>query len=136
MDNRIFDVNGEGIDRLKQTISLAMDNYSKVDGYRIDKKAGIVLLWHCDNKNPLHVKFPSPVSPEMAAIMAYEWVMSKDALETPDKDGWDKNADHDGSNERGWRAYVNEWGHIKLLKGDDERYGIVAIKPAYIWYGK
>jgi len=135
MDNKIFDVNGEGVNRLTQTITLAMNDYTKIAGYRIDKKAGIILLWHVDSKEPEHTKFPTPVSAEMAAIMVYEWVMSKEALDIPAKDGWDKNADHDGSNDRGWRCYVNDWGHIDLLKGS-ETYGIVAIKPAYIWYGK
>jgi hypothetical protein len=135
MDNKIFDVNGEGISRLTQTIALAMGEWSKIKGYRIDKKAGLILLWHVVENDSNHIKFPSPTTAEVVAGMVYDWVMSKEALDTPEKDGWDRDAEHDGSNNRGWRCYVNDWGHINLLEGS-ELYGIVAIKPAYIWCGK
>lgn len=135
MDNKIFDVNGEGLNRLRQTVALAMNKWTKVEGYRIDKKAGAILLWHVDEKDPEHIKFPSPLKAEVAASIVYGWVMSEAALIVPEKDMWDKDSEHDGSNARGWRAYVNDWGHIDLLQGT-ERYGIIAVKPAYIWYGK
>ena len=39
-------------------------------------------------------------------------------------------ADHDGENELGWRVYTEEWGQVN---GD---WHCLAIRPAYLWYGK
>jgi len=36
-----------------------------------------------------------------------------------------------GDNEKGWRVYCEDWGKI-----DSDDYAFLAIKPAYIWYGK
>lgn len=74
-------------------------------------------------------KFPIPISPAQAAEMAFQWLESKEAKEVP-MEGWDANADHDGSNEIGWRVYTEDWGHVE---GD---WNCIAIKPAYLWYGK
>lgn len=46
-------------------------------------------------------------------------------------ENWEYNADHDGSNEQGFRIYTESWGKIS-----DEWYSIGAIKPVYLWYGK
>lgn len=42
-----------------------------------------------------------------------------------------KQPDHDGDNGRGWRVYVEGWGHI------DSHWGaIVAVAPRWAMYGK
>lgn len=39
--------------------------------------------------------------------------------------------DHDGHNERGFRIYNNEWGHV-----DGMYQAFLAIEPAWAMYGK
>lgn len=44
---------------------------------------------------------------------------------------WDVNLKHDGSNNKGFRIYTEEWGRV-----NDDTYSLGAIKPVYTWYGK
>lgn len=74
--------------------------------------------------------FPVPISPELSATIAWDWLQTTEAKEIP-HDGLDRDHQHDGHNTLGWRAYVEDWGHV------DGQYGsIVCIKPAYLWHGK
>jgi hypothetical protein len=135
MDNKIFNINGEGVDLLKQVLNIAIKQEdwaysSKINGWAVDQAKGFILLSYVNEKRSDECRFPVPVSPEMAAMMAYEWLSSEEAKKVPCQ-GWDADTDHDGSNELGWRVYCEEWGHV-----GNYHNAIVAIKPVYLWYGK
>ena len=129
MNNRVFNVNGASLGLLLTTLKLAFDqwhNKAKTTGYTIDSKKGMILFWcNIDTKYSL---FPSPLSAEEVAPVVWAWLQTNPTIECKD---WDANHDHDGHNELGWRVYCEDWGHI-----GGNHYTIVAIKPAYIWYGK
>lgn len=103
------------------------------EGYYIDLKKGFILIRYGVEANKGQVKFPAPVNIDIAAGMVYAWIHSKESKGIP-MEGWDADADHDGSNELGWRVYCDNWGHIETDKGSI--YSGIAIKPAYMWYGK
>ena len=62
--------------------------------------------------------------------MASSWLKGEFA-KTVILDDWDADMNHDGSNSRGWRVYVGDWGHV-----GDEMYAICAVKPVFLWHGK
>ncbi len=133
MDNRIFNVNGDGKDWLLDAIKLALRHHfrdnNKIAGYKYYRTHGLVFLWHVE-KDKGESEFPVPIDAETATNIALEWLKSKQSKEVP-LEGWDANADHDGSNELGWRVYCEGWGHVA-----DNHYALFAVKPAYLWYGK
>lgn len=125
-DNAIFNVNGIELSKLQKTLALAFGE-KNVAGYQFIKEKGLCFYSWVTDKGKI-IPFPTPISPTQAAIIAFDWLKSSDAKLVP-REGWDANADHDGSNELGWRVYTEDWGHIN---GEDA----IAIKPAYLWYGK
>jgi hypothetical protein len=129
MDNRVFNINGEGDEMLKRVIKLAFEQsgFDECVAWWESNKYGLVLLWHTsENSFPM----PSPLDAEQSAIMASAWLNGKFARNV-ELDDWDADMDHDGDNGMGWRVYCEDWGHV----GHDSR-AIVAIKPAFMWYGK
>ena len=125
-DNAIFNVNGSGLNCLKKTLSLAFSDKT-ICGFRFKKEKGLI-LYNYGSSDKL-TKFPSPISAVQAAEIVFNWLESKEAKEVP-MQGWDSNADHDGENELGWRVYTEDWGHV------DGDWNCIAVKPAYLWYGK
>jgi hypothetical protein len=134
MDNRIFNVNGCGFPMLESTLKLAFlqqgspENPSTSKGWVFHKDYGLILLWFA--QDPKTNKFPVPLNAVEVAPIVFNW-LSSEAAKKMECTGWDKNADHDGENIRGWRVYVEDWGHI-----GDERSVICAIRPSYNWIGK
>lgn len=132
MDNRVFNVNGRTKEQLKLTLQLALhDEYGKdktVSGWRTTQDHGLILLWHVSSKD--HVKFPVELNYEQLVEIVWSWLKSDDAKKVK-QTGWDVDSPHDGHNNIGWRVYCEDWGHVA-----DDHYAIVAIKPAYLWYGK
>lgn len=129
MDNRIFNVNGVTKEQLLATLKLALLNeYGevKVASCTVDPDKGLVLDWHSDSPS----KFPIKLKPDSICEIVWEWLQTDEARKT-NLTGWDVNADHDGSNEWGFRVYCDDWGRV-----DGYGYSIVAIKPVYCWYGK
>jgi len=134
MDNRIFNVNGRSKAQLLNTIQLALSQTSynanpTIIGWVIDKSKGFILLDYMSDYTK-GTKFPVPVTAETVLPIVWDWLKSEEAEKIP-MEGWDANADHDGDNELGFRVYCEDWGHI-----GEYRNAIVAIKPAYCWYGK
>lgn len=130
MDNRIFNVNGCGLEMLQRTLCLAFEQEgSKATGYQITKH-GMILIWGSDPPAGVN-RFPVPLeAPEVAPIV-FKWLSSPQDSQEIQYTGWDADADHDGENKLGWRVYVGDWGHV-----GDETYSICAIKPAFLWLGK
>ena len=125
-DNVIFNVNGCGIEKLRKVFDLIYGDQT-LYGYKVDNKKGIILYAYESGKNI--IRFPTELQSSQVADIVFEWLKSKEAKEVP-CEGWDANADHDGSNELGWRVYTEDWGHVN---GD---WNCLAVKPAYLWYGK
>lgn len=139
MDNKIFNVNGRTKLQLEKTLELLLlDEYEKqrkVKGWYFDPEKGFVLLWHTEKGGS---EFPVPLYYDSVADLVWQWLQdSEDALKmrTGKFEDWDNKLDHDGSNELGWRVYVEDWGHI--YQGLTlNNYTLGAIRPVYLWYGK
>ena len=131
MDNKIFNVNGRGIENLERTLELCFlqnGNNTTAKSWYVDEEKGLILQW-CDSV----VKGTSLLAPMSASLitpMIFKWVNSDEAKEIKLKN-WDCDHQHDGSNSLGWRVYVEDWGHVKSDWG-----AICAITPAYMWHGK
>ena len=130
MDNKVFNVNGRSIHQLKQTLKLALtDEYGDIDkvgSWEIDKEHGFILNSISIRGN----KFPIELPIEFITDIVWNWLHSEDAKKM-NFEGWDDDADHDGHNELGFRVYCDDWGHVGY-----NHYALVAIRPAYCWYGK
>lgn len=135
MDNKTFNVRGRSLEELTLAIKLCLmiDSYGKEDrikGWYFDPKHGLIALWSIDSNNKNHKELPMAMGAEMFAPIAYAWIHSSEAKKIK-LSGWDEDTDHDGSNDLGWRLYLEDWGHI-----GNERYGLFALIPSYCWYGK
>lgn len=128
-DNPVFNINGQGLPKLKEVFRLAL-GIETVAAWKFVKEKGLVFYSHFDPKNPGgKTPFPTPLQAEQVADMSFSWLRSPEAKTVP-CEGWDANADHDGTNEPGWRVYTEEWGFV-----DGEHYA-VAVRPVWLWYGK
>lgn len=140
MDNKIFNVNGRTKEQLRKALDLLLTDEwenrprKKVPGWYVDPKKGLVLVWHLE-KDGASTGFPAALSCNMLAEIMWEWLQSDEAKAIP-HEGWDLDADHDGSNEQGWRLYTEDWGCVTNANGFMDTYSIAAFKPAYLWYGK
>jgi hypothetical protein len=126
-DNIIFDVNGIEEEDLLNTLKLAFKISGRnVEGWKIDNEKGLILFWDAENCN----KLPTNLNAEQFFLAVVAFLKSEEAKNISCKD-WDEKADHDGSNELGWRVYTEDWGMINGYE-----YSFLAVKPAYVWYGK
>lgn len=139
MDNRQFNVNGKGKEMLQATLQLAFaqeGSRTTAKGYVIDPKKGMILLWH--NETP-GIPFPSPLNADSVTNIVWDWLQTEPEIEH--ESHWDQDYDDgDVSTDLGWRVYCEDWGHVCIGPSYNHaaasHYAIVAIKPAYMWYGK
>lgn len=132
MDNRVFNVNGEGDDLLRSTLYFAFSQAGhRCEGWRIDVEKGFILYWHVEGDNPLVAKFPFPIGSDSVFSLVKEYLARNETWKEAKLTSWDRNADHDGSNSQGWRVYTEDWGQIA-----HDCYAFLAITPAYLWHGK
>lgn len=83
----------------------------------------IVFFWHApEQSQPDVVALPFSLDAAGAAEFAMRWL-----AEAP----YGREPDHDGDNGRGWRAYVEGWGHV-----DGSHYAVIAVSPSWAQYGK
>lgn len=132
-DNRVFDMNGETQEQLRMAFKLAFvqeGHNTKAKYWTFDKKNGLILHWYVSDQSKVNA-LPVPLEAEAAADLAWQWLKSSDEAKTVELDGWFCDEDHDGSNSLGWRAYVDDWGHVGNYNGS-----IIAVTPAYLWHGK
>lgn len=131
MDNRQFNVNGEGDEMLLKTLELVFQqegNNTKAVGWEITKTHGLILYWFKEKGINL---FPTGLDAKsvLAVVVGY---LDSDESENIDYDNsWDSDYDHDGHNGKGWRVYCEDWGHVNESDG-----AFCAIRLAYMWYGK
>jgi len=131
MDNRLFNVNGEGDDMLFKTLELAFLQWggkTTCKGWKQTKENGLILCWWCgtDRITPM----PAGLTAEECFSFVTAWLKS-DFAKTVDFGRWCEDSDHDGHNGMGWQVYCEDWGHV-----GGENGAIVAVRPAYMWYGK
>jgi hypothetical protein len=129
MDNRIFNVNGEGDEMLLLTLKLAFDqagHNTMVTSWSVDKEKGLILHHYSSKGTP----FPMPLKAEELFPLIKAWLGDAEA-KTIECEGWDSDMSHDGHNSFGWRVYCEDWGHVNSDHG-----AFLAIKPAYMWHGK
>jgi len=146
MDNRLFNVNGRTKEQLLLAVKLLLlDEYgkqTKVKGYYFHQKKGLVLTWFLnDNGSYKPTPFtnrmgrPEEIGSEELTDILWEWKDGEQAKEVELGD-WENDADHDGSNDIGWRLYTERWGHIESYEHTIDHYSIAAFKRVYLWYGK
>lgn len=130
MDNRIFNVNGEGSEMLRKALQLAFMQEGRrttCQAWAQSEDHGLVLMW-CKGKG--HNDLPCEMTAEQIVPMVEQWLDGEFAKRvTPGK--WCDNRDHDGDNSIGWQVYCEEWGHVGA-----SHYAICGIRPAYLWHGK
>lgn len=147
MDNRVFDVTSQG--SLRHVLAIAFQNapgrkathflvthMTKKTTYYCDKagqphrhitewvegaggKPTVVLCWHEEHgATPL----PFPLDEEAAEQWLAQWLKHAEYGSEPD---------HDGDNDRGWRAFCTSWGHV-----GSRHYAFLAVQPEWAMYGK
>lgn len=139
MDNRVFNVNGKGKEMLQATLQLAFaqeGSKTTAKAYYIDPKKGMLLLW---SNEPPGVPFPAPLNADATTNVVWEWLQTNPEIEH--ESHWDQDYnDSDVDTDLGWRVYCEDWGHVTIGPSHSSlavgRYAIVAVKPAYMWYGK
>lgn len=129
-DNVQFNVNGIKDDDLFKCLELAFGLHapSGCAGFIKDDEKGLILLWYTGADKESQ-SFPIKLSVEEIFPIIKVYLKSEEA-DLVKLEDWDRNQDHDGHNEKGWRVYCEDWGHVKT------HYSICAIKRSYIWYGK
>ena len=134
MDNRQFNVNGEGKEMLLRVFELACiqeghtDQPAKIVAYRVSSTHGMILYWH--EGGDRHV-LPVPLTAEQFLPIVWAWLGDPEANRKVVLKDWDRDLDHDGSNGPGWRVYCEDWGHV-----DGDSDAICAVKPVFLWFGK
>lgn len=88
---------------------------------------GFVLLWNKDELSKeddyeIGGVFPTKLDLDGTVDMTMRWLKSADYGHQPG---------HDGSNEKGFQLYCEDWGYIEPF-----RYAICAVKPKWTEYGK
>lgn len=131
MDNRIFNVNGTGLELLQKTLELVFmqeGSSTTCKAWKSTEEHGLILLWSSSSKDC--TPFPVPLDAGQCASMADHWLKTvfDDSVKMSH---FCEDIDHDGSNEEGWQVYCESWGHV-----GGEHAAICGIKPAYMWHGK
>ena len=132
-DNRVFNVNGCEDEQLLAALKLAFEQRREgqtCKGWIFDKDKGLIFLWFCEDKEKQSFKLPSKLTAEQCFPLVLGWLNSEMAGQMRYEE-WDADADHDGSNSRGWRVYCEDWGHV-----GGNPYAICAVRPAFLWHGK
>jgi len=142
MDNRILNINGplhdpitaSDLEKLTQALRFAFiqNSYRQLSDIRVThytktKKSGLILLWG-NNGNCKELPCPLDFAGVVQLILNY---LQSEEISSVECKGWDRDADHDGDNGKGWRIFVEDWGHV-----EGNSCVICAIKPCFIWYGK
>lgn len=143
-DNRIFNVNGSGKEMLLSVLKLAFQQEgpnTTCNGYIVDPVRGMILLWAVPDGKPKEgdptVRLPAKYTPESVLDFVWTWLESKPKMGKSDCHWDEAYEDGDVWNEKGWRVYCQDWGHIESsIKGHDGWRAIVAVRPVNLWLGK
>jgi hypothetical protein len=120
MDNFRIDITSEG--DIAPAMKIAFrDEHTRAVAYRVDAARGLIFYQYPSKREGV-VALPFKLDHADAAHFAKRWLSEQD---------YGREPDHDGDNERGWRLYNEDWGHIA-----SEHETFVAVKPAWAMYGK
>lgn len=132
MDNRLFNINGDGEAMLLKALELAFMQQSAFNptcsGWQQTKEHGLILCWTANHKDI--TPFPADLTAQQCLPFITQW-LAGDFAKDVELSKMCHNADHDGSNSLGWQVYCEDWGHV-----GEQHYATCAIKPAYLWHGK
>ena len=153
MDNFRIDVTSEGREHFDAAMKMA---FSSAPGgtavaIAVHSKIGLVLYWHAEKPARLKQQvpwssqhtgeqraemerlaeaeavavapLPFPLTATAAADYVWHWLTTAA--------GYGRAPDHDGDNEKGWRVYNEQWGHVA-----GNHYAFVAVQPVWAMYGK
>ncbi len=143
-DNRIFNVNGITIEQLELAVKLLLLNeygeQIKIRGWYFNPNKGLVLTWHVDKDSKAkpftdNMGQEKPIEEKELVETLWNWLFT-DQAKSVVLNGYDVDADHDGSNEKGWRLYNEEWGCVRDGEHTIDHYSVAAFTPAFLWYGK
>lgn len=144
-DNKLLNINGKTDNMLLDAIKIAFAMAGYTDGKEpfsclgatgciINEQGLILVTFVAENDKESFHKFPTKLSAEEVFPLVLKWLNSpKDITIEYNAEDMDGNYDHDGTNELGWRVYLEDWGQLKSVSSANV---ICAIKPAYLWYGK
>lgn len=93
----------------------------KATHYRVTKKHGFIFCWHESEHKDVQ---PLPYEMGFAEAVPFAWGWLK-------KQDYGREPDHDGSNQKGFLIYNEDWGHV-----DGDSYAFIAIKPEWAMQGK
>ncbi len=132
-DNRVFNINGQGKEMLSLVMQLAFHQAGRREalGWMDNREKGLIFYGHQPSNPGQWERLPVPFDCAACTELAWAYLSSELAWKAIQLEGWDRNLEHDGSNDRGWRVYCEDWG--KVGESDD---AIIAVTPAYLWYGK
>lgn len=133
-----FDINGKSLERLIAVIALRESGYK---GWSFNPNDNRIVLWkYFDTKEKAAGvnAFLTEMEPVAVAHQVWSWLQSEAVK-------WPEEPDHDGSNSKGWRAYVDDiFGHcfLKLPDPEKERWAsadwgaALVIEPMWLEYHK
>lgn len=159
MDNFFLDITSEGEQTLELALKLAFSQHSKATHYRVVnlKPKTTYYARHVPNDSgnltiegkqySIHHCSDNIVDPVGIQTLIFYWTEDKDATLLPFPldlkgamsfvNGWLNHAnygvqpDHDGDNGKGFRVFVEDWGHVL-----HNWKAFVAIQPTWAMYGK
>jgi len=136
MDNFALNVRARTKESFEHTLAIA---FAAAPGGRASHwcehpKFGLVLFWSSSEEKfqdrPI-VPFPHELDAATATNFVWDWLSKIDRKKFQLND-WDRECnDGDVKDEKAWRAYVEDWGHV-----GNSRCAVVAVLPVWAWLGK
>lgn len=120
-DNRVISITGRDFRYLEKALEFFKEG--RFVGYKIDMEKGLVFYW---SEYEGVTNFPFTMSIEGIFSFCKEWLKSEECEVIRGS-----QPDHDGSNEKGWIVYNEEWGHVS-----NRWEAFCAVKPIWAMYGK
>jgi len=122
-----FDKKQKDVKPIEELIKIDSNSSSKLQ--KLLRKYKLALL-NDDIKKRVCIPF------ELLVHSLWNWFENFYEWSKIEYNPWEHDADHDGSNEKGFRIYTEDWGRINGVSYTSEDYSLAAIKPVYCWYGK
>ena len=123
-DNHVISITGRTEEDFKKALSFFFrKDTDKVNSYTYTVKHGLILFQDGTDIGLDATVLPYPMDYNAATDFAWNWWKQARVEE--------KEPDHDGNNEKGWRIYNEAWTHI-----NGRWEALVAIKPIWAMYGK
>lgn len=113
---------------LLHALELIFEQRKHVAKAYLRNEYGLVLYWHHDKGT---IAFPARLTADQVLPTVLAYLDDPDGHPELKFEEWDADTEHDGYNRKGWRVYVEDWGHV-----GGNSYALCAIRPVFLWYGK